>query len=295
MKLAHVVNPVRVLPASDLYVAQPITFETMRRARDFAAGAVDVTLLAAGFAEDAVVFPADFVHLPPLRRSVLDVAHFRLPRRLPLLQDILDAACAATDAEVLVYTNVDIGLQPHFYTAVQRLVEEAGHDVFVVNRRTISARYTSIAEIPLMWRASGQPHRGWDCFVFPRALQPRFRLGAVCVGATRVGLALLANLVAYGRAFRQFTDAHLTFHLGDARSWLNPAFADYDAHNTRELTGILAALERERGPFPRESIPGAFLWRKRKFGPLYEFWSRHVYLPGGVSLWANRLLRAVGR
>ena len=71
---------------------------------------------------------------------------------------------------------------------------------------------------------------------------------------------------------------------------LNKAYADYDRHNTQELLKILNALESERGAFSRHSIPGAFLFKKRSFGPIYEFWARNVYLPMGLSRFMNRFL-----
>jgi hypothetical protein len=49
---AHIINPVIVEPTSDLYVAQPVTFETMRIARDFATGQVAVKLLTTQYPED---------------------------------------------------------------------------------------------------------------------------------------------------------------------------------------------------------------------------------------------------
>lgn len=293
--LAHVINPVHVPATSDLHAAQPVTFESMRIAQRFAApraaAELAVDLYAAHYAEDAPAAPADFMPLPLLERSVLDVGRFQAQRKLPLLADILERLYAAAGAaDYLVYTNVDIALQPHFYLALARFIA-AGHDAFVINRRTISARHTQIADLPQMWAEVGAPHRGWDCFVFPRALLPRFKLGHVCIGATRVGLALLANMAAYGRSFHEFTDAHLTFHIGDERAWLNPRFADYDAHNTRALLAILAALEAEVGPFDRRSIPGSFLLRRRALGPLYDRWARSVYLPPALSRALNRLLR----
>ncbi len=290
MKIAHVINPVVVPQTSDLWAAQPITFESMRIARDFAVDVAAVDLYAIGFPEDTAVFPPDFKRLPPLTRSVLDIAQFQQARRLPLLVDILDALYAASEAEYFVYTNVDIGLQPHFYTAVVEMVAQE-HDAFVINRRTIPADFDQPAQLPQMWLQKGAPHRGWDCFIFPRALYPRFHLGLVCLGASRVGLALLSNLAGYGRCFHEYTDAYLTFHLGDERAWRNPAYADYDAFNTRELLQILAKIEADAGEFGRDTIPGSFLWRKRAFGPLYEVWSRHIYLPSGLSQFINGLLR----
>ena len=36
--IAHIIHPVMVKPPSDLIIAQPVTFETMRIAREFAEG-----------------------------------------------------------------------------------------------------------------------------------------------------------------------------------------------------------------------------------------------------------------
>ncbi|MEM7113299.1 MAG: hypothetical protein AAF614_12765 [Chloroflexota bacterium] len=287
-KLAHIINPVHVAKTSDLFVAQPVTFETMRQAQA-AATQVTVDLFAVCYPEDRPIVPDGFVHLPDLTKSVLDYGRFQHPRQLPLLKDILDSLCAATDADYLIYTNVDIGLQPHFYTAVSELIGQ-GYDAFAINRRTITDRYTTPDEIPLMWGEVGQPHRGWDCFVFPRASYPRYKLGHACIGATRIGLLLLANMQAFARQFHVFKDAHLTFHIGDERGWLNPKYADYDDHNTAELMQVLTALEQEQGAFTRDTIPGSFLMRKRTFGSFYEWWARSVYLPPRLSRLLNRVL-----
>lgn len=291
MKIAHLVNPVLVKPSSDLFIAQPITFESMRIAQQQAAGDVKVDLLAVGHPEDQPVMPEGFQALPSLTRSVLDVATFKKQRKLPFLGDIVSRLYDGSEADVLIYTNVDIGLQPEFYLAVQEFIDQ-GFDAFVINRRTIPSRYTTIDQLPQMWAEVGEAHRGWDCFIFPRDMVPKFRLGSVCVGATRVGLALLSNLVAHGRSFMEFKDDHLTFHIGDERRWKDPAFADYDAHNTRELMGVLSTLEMETGPFGRYTIPGSFLWRIHTFGWLYESWTRRAYLP---VRWSQRLDRLISK
>jgi hypothetical protein len=270
-------------------VAQPVTFESMRIAQRKAEGQVMVDLLAVGYVEDQPIMPKGFQILAPLSRSVMDVGSFQKQRKLPLLRDILDRLYENSDADFLIYTNVDIGLQPQFYLAVDAYIKE-GFDVFVINRRTISKRYERIEQLPEMWAEEGEAHRGWDCFIFPRSIFPRFELGDVCVGMPRVGLALLANMVAYGRRFAEFRNSRLTFHIGDDRRGKVPKLADYHEHNTRELMWVLSSLERQNGPFGRRSIPGSFIWRKRKFGPLYEFWSRNVYLPSKLSRFINRLL-----
>ena len=290
MRIAHIINPVAVQPDTDLYIAQPITFESMSIAQRQPIKELAVDILAVGYPEDQQIMPEGFDTLPPLTRSVLDIATFQRQRKLPLLADIMESLYEGCEADYCIYTNVDIGLQPDFYLSVSEIIEQ-GNDAFVINRRTISNRYTSVDELPQMWAEEGKPHRGWDCFVFARSLIPKFKLGTVCVGMPRVGLALLANLVAYGRRFAEFKESHLTFHIGDDRRGKVSELADYHEHNTCELMRILAALEQENGPFGRRTIPGSFLWRKRTFGPLYEFWSRNVYLPPKLSLFINRLLR----
>ena len=131
--IAHIVNPVIVDESSDLYIAQPVTFRTMEIARQRAKGTVDVELFTAQYAEDRALVPAGWTATPDLTRSVMDIVTFRHERKLPLLADILDRLYEATEAEYLIYTNVDIGLVPHFYIAVNAFIED-GADAFSIKR-----------------------------------------------------------------------------------------------------------------------------------------------------------------
>jgi len=283
MKLAHIVNPVRVATTSELSIVQPITFETMRRARRYALGEVDVALYVTHYLEDRALAPPHFLHTPDLERSVLDIGRFQQPRKLPLLKDILQRLYeAAADADYLIYTNVDIGVQPHFYVTVHHLIE-SGYDAFVVNRRTINRGYDQLSEIPLMYASVGRLHRGWDCFIFRRTVFPEYDLDNVCIGAPRCGLALLANLQVHADAFGEFKRLHLTFHLGDDRTWGSSSAADFAAHNTREVVALLRRLEQGHGRFGRRTPPGRFLFRRRYFGSLYERWVRWSHLPARRS------------
>lgn len=288
MKIAHIVNPVVVDKSSDLFIAQPITFETMRRAKKFAVPEISVELFSAQYPEDKSMVPVDFTQTPDLDRSVSDVAEFKARWKLPLFKDILDRLYDASNADYFIYTNVDIALRPEFYYAVGSFIQQ-GYDSFVINRRTISDDYSAVEELNRMVADPGQLHRGWDCFIYPRRYYPRFKLFDVCLGSSRAGLALLANLVAFSHQFKEFKDEYLTYHIGDSRSWIRKEVLDYHAHNTAELMRILSALETECGPFSRNSIPGSYLYRKRIFGLLYDAWSRHVYLPPGLSRFLNRI------
>lgn len=247
-KLAHIVNPVVVGPSSDLFFAQPITFETMKAARRSAAGEVEVELFTTQYAEDRAIVPDGFRTTPDLERSVQDVGQFELKRKLPLLKDILDRLYAAADAEYLIYSNVDIALMPYFYSAVSSWIDE-GLDALVINRRTISARYTACAQIPMMYAEVGRKHEGHDCFVFRREAYPRYALAQVCIGIPWVGRVLLWNLACHATKFQELTDEHLTFHVGSGneKTLLESEYADYRAYNRGEAAKAMAALESRGG------------------------------------------------
>ncbi len=251
-KIAHIINPFIVDKASDLFVAQPITFETMKIAQKFSRGQVDVTLFTAQYPEDRPLIPDGFHVTPDLERSVLDFGSFQKKRKLPLLKDILDRLYEATDAEYLIYTNVDIALMPHFYVAVNAFIEK-GYDGFVVNRRTIPPIYSSVAEIPWMYAEAGTKHLGFDCFVFKRNAYPEYKLSAVCLGIPWVNHVLLCNLICQSRNFFVFRKLHLTFHLGDSQVWLKEKYADYYAYNRDEAKKAHAALEEIYGPLEQVS------------------------------------------
>ena len=236
--IAHIVNPVIVGPESDLYIAQPVTFETMRAARHHATQ-IRVEQYTAQYAEDRALVPAGFRATPNLTRSVMDFGTFQHPRKLPLLRDIIDRLYEATEAEYLIYTNVDIALMPHFYTEVDGFIN-AGYDALSINRRTISGRFTSAKEIPEMYFAanSGKPHKGHDCFVFRRATYPKYDLGNVCIGINCVGQTLLHSMARYAKRFKTFRDEHLTFHIGNTQTWGDLKWTDYLDHNMLQMTNI---------------------------------------------------------
>jgi hypothetical protein len=241
--LAHIVNPFDAPASSDLKIAQPITFESMRVAKGMAEGHVAVRQLAAFYAEDEAACPSSLESTPVLERSILDVASLTEARKLPLLGDILDRLYAGSEgADHLVYTNVDIALMPSFYLTVSRLIDQ-GFDAFVINRRTITDRYSDVGDLPLMYAQTGEPHQGWDCFVFPREAYPDYRIGLVCLGAPWIGRVLLLNLVAFARSFREFKGLHSTFHLGNDRVWDDTRFADLGNFNRSQGAELMNWLE----------------------------------------------------
>jgi hypothetical protein len=250
LSLAHIIQPIVVDEYSDLVIAQPITFETMRAAANFAPDDVNVRLYAIQYQdEEHIALPDRFIRVPDLARSITDIKTFNKIRKLAMIKDILDAlAAAAGHADYLIYTNVDIGLQPYFYRSIARIIEQ-GIDAFVINRRTIPGRYHHIGQIPLMCAEVGESHPGYDCFVFRRDAYRQFKLGTICVGTAGIGRALLANLVAYSTKFREFKNMHLTFHIGDSMSWRREEYHDYFHENWNEYLALFKQIEAERGRF----------------------------------------------
>jgi hypothetical protein len=249
LKIAHIVHPVIVDNTSDLVIAQPITFETMRVARKFAEGAAKVKLYAAQYQdEERAALPRCFKRTANLKRSIIDIKTFKEKRKLALIKDILAALYESAKADYFIYTNVDIAVQPFFYRTVSKIIEQ-GYDAFVINRRTITGRYSTIHETPLMYGETGNSHPGYDCFVFKREVYPEFKLGDICIGTSWIGRALLINLCAYSGKFKEFKDLHLTFHIGDPRPWMRGEFSDYFRHNREELLRIFEQIEAERGKF----------------------------------------------
>jgi len=269
-RIAHIVNPYRTEAGSFDGFVQAVTFESMIRAAANVASTVEVVLLTAQSEGDHGIAPAEFTATHDLVRSATDIGEFSVKRPLPLLADILERL-HGVEADYYVYSNVDIGLTPQFYQVLSTLLER-GHDAIVINRRTISDGYESLDEIPLMCSEVGERHPGWDLFAYSARIGPLVSVRRVLVGASHVGLALIANLVALAAKFIELRDVHLTFHLGDERSWRSPTLDDYADWNKAEASRVVRMLVDEYGEFSDGSPPGRFLNRKRIITIAYE-WS----------------------
>lgn len=232
MKLAHIINPVRVDSTHELHTAQAITFESIRVAKEFSANATQVELFTVCYQEDEEIIPKIFTRLPVLEKSVLDVGVFSMTRKYPLLKDVLNALYQHSQADFLVFTNMDISLMPQFYTAVAKIISAENCDALLINRRGISKAYKKVEELPLMYSDYGKPHPGFDCFIFNRALYPQFILENICLGVSFSEVALVHNLIAFANKLILVDDLHLTFHLGtEVMPPLNP---EYYKHNRSE-------------------------------------------------------------
>jgi hypothetical protein len=226
--LAHLINPVPASARADLVMTQQLTFASMRRARIRAAGAPEVTLWATGFVDDPAA-PEGFMETPRLEGSVLDRGAFTTKLRLPLLGDLLERL-HRIDADILVFTNVDIAVHPDFYLRVSEILSR-GLDAVSINRRTVEWQRTEPPGLDWLAVQPGAPHAGHDCFVFRRGLLENVDFNNVCVGFPPVGAVLVAALSTATPRFRILEHERLTFHLNEDRPWRNPSFQEYWSHN----------------------------------------------------------------
>lgn len=256
-RVAHIINPFVADPSSDLYTAQPITFESMLQARQHVKGIMEVELLAAHFEEDTSVVPSGFQKAKALDRSVLSRHTFQKPVRLPLISDILQRLYEGSDADYLIYSNVDIGLYPGFYTRVNELIHE-GYDAFIINRRRLEARYAEPSQLPDIYRDEGRRHPGFDCFVFHRSLFPKLKLEGICIGVPFIEIAFSQNLFALAKRFTLIENEQLTFHIG-MEIFKKRAPNEYVAYNQTQFWNLVpqlfADMDLKKFPYARHIWP----------------------------------------
>lgn len=240
MKIGHIINPVNIGESSDLHLAQPVTFKSMSIAKDSSKFHDDIIQYVVGYEEDSVIFPENFKHLPLLTKSIMDYGTFEKTRKLPLIKDILYSLSHETDLDYIIYTNVDIAIMPYFYDYIFDKIKN-GSDSLIINRRVIKES----ENLNFMYAEVGDPHPGYDCFVFKKDLLTNFSLGNVCIGANWIGRSMISNLLVHSKKLEIITDAHLTFHIGEDGAWLIENFSEFDHHNKAEVYSIINKLIKQ--------------------------------------------------
>lgn len=235
-KFAHIINPYLVKEGTDAHNSQAITFESMRLAQIFSGSMVKVDLFTTQYPEDHPVIPPYFTKLPDLKRCVLDIKPLNPKKKLPLIKDILDQLYQSTDAEYLIYTNVDIVLMPQFYSVVNRYIDQ-GHDALIINRRRVPMKYNKTGDLPMIFSDLGRPHPGFDTFVFHRDIYPKFIMGDICVGINFIGVTLAHNIFCFSRNYKLIDDKHLTIHIG--LEVMPNRESEYLLHNRNEFNQLM--------------------------------------------------------
>lgn len=211
--ILHIINPVKVSETSDLFFAQPITFESLKNAKKYAKFSESITLATTQFEEDKTIIPEGFLQLSNLQRSILDLNSKFKGKKLPLIVDILNKSKEFVLCDYIVYTNMDIGVLPQFYDVLYSYISQ-GHDAVVVNRRRVSSKFKNVEDLPLIYSELGDSHPGFDCFLFKKELLEKFIFEDICIGIPFLEVSFLHNLFSFAEKPQFVPDIHLTFHLG---------------------------------------------------------------------------------
>lgn len=269
-RVAHIINPFTATASSDLFVAQPITFQSMKNAREKAKGMIHVELLSSQFEEDSQMVPSGFKQTPHLIRSVQSQQAFFPAIKLPFLADILERLYGESDADYLIYSNVDIGLYPDFYIRVNELINK-GYDAFIINRRRLQTKYTEPAHLSAIYRDTGRSHPGFDCFVFHRRLFPTFKLDGICIGVPFIEIAFSQNLFALSERFTLIENECLTFHIG-MEIFKKRAPKAYFSYNQQQFWSLVPKL------FPHIDLR-KFPYAERPWLIRFVKWGLHPCIP----------------
>lgn len=255
--IAHIINPFIADKNSDLYLAQPITFESMRRAKAKANGIVRVELLSAQFSHDLEVVPSDFKKTRHLERSVLDLQQFEQELKLPFIEDILERLYTESDAEYLIYTNVDIGLYEDFYLQVNYFIN-SGLDAFIINRRRLKQIYIEKSQLDEIYEDTGKSHPGFDCFVFHRSLYTKLKLEGICIGVPFIEISFSQNLFALSSNFKLFDKEYITFHIGE-EIFKKRASKEYFKYNQKQfwkmIERLMPEMDAKKIPYAHHILP----------------------------------------
>jgi hypothetical protein len=113
-----------------------------------------------------------------------------------------------------------------------------------------------------MWSEPGTDHNGYDCFVFKREAYSKFIMGDNCMGIPWSETSLAVNMVAFTRNCTVLKHPHMTFHIGDSRTWIQQE--DYRKFNTEAFAKVLTTLLKNGHNIIRHEIV-AWLLKKMQF------------------------------
>ena len=247
MKIAHIVNVTEIddsKKSSYLHVAQPLTLQSMIIAKKTASGIVDIDLLAIKHQQEDVTIPGEFRFAPDIEKyawEYIPALQNLIPHKpLPRMVDIISGLYNSSDAEYLIYTNLDIGLYTHFYIKVKEMLQ-MGYDALCINRLDLPKEHNGIKldvnTIELIKKAGGRKHPGIDCFVFKREIVPKLDLNNVYVGFPPVGQVLKTQIESNSSNFYWVKDHPLTFHIGFDKPWAK-SNSPYFQENYNQAQGL---------------------------------------------------------
>jgi hypothetical protein len=278
VKIFHIINPYQTKPDSEDESIQKRTLDSIDLARNYIKELVPVNILAKVDIEEVDYFNSKFdntdIYICPLNKLSKDLdINFKVPRRLPLLNDLITLPetliSTIDDNDYLIFTNMDICIQPYFYAEVSQMIKR-GFSCFVINRRTVDKSLLN-QSLANSFTSDGDKHIGHDCFILPAKLLKKFKLKEHILGIGFVFRPFLLNCIIHSESFHEFEDLYMTYHYGDDMTWKNDKYSDYLDHNKQMMIDVFTEnlefiknLPKEKQKWIEKFFPFDFL-------PKYEF------------------------
>jgi hypothetical protein len=254
MRITHLISPFSCPSASEAAWIQQMSIDSILAASETCAVA-QITLASTCLNDEEQSAPAFGKRLSSMTRSSRDLGFSEISPR-PLLSDLISKFSEAS-ADAYIYTNMDIGLMPQFYSYVVQQLGK-GHDALVINRRRLNHKHSQSSSLAELQSDLGRSHPGFDCFVFKAELLPKLVLGDLILGVPFVEVSLAHNLFALASKPLYVPDAHLTFHVGG--DVLPKPNAEAKVHNrniyNRQIKPqLLPHFDLKKFPYGRHAFP----------------------------------------
>lgn len=209
LKILHLINPYTVRD-DHAKALMELTFESLAIALQNCPDELDIRILGVTDKREAIDLPNFIQQQPSALQTLKDIYPGQISLAFPLMQDLLNVALSQ-EFDYLIYSNMDIILQPSFYRYLATQLPE--HDALVINRRRLADR-KPLAELAQLQSELGWSHPGFDCFVLERTLVDQFDFGQICIGIPFIESAFTHQIAAFANKPKFVLDAHLTLHVG---------------------------------------------------------------------------------
>ena len=228
MKFAHLINPFKCAEdnSSYLYYAQPITFKSMYNAQlEALKVGIDIKLYTVNYPEDDEIIPEYFIKLPHLKKSTMsEFPKIARNRKLPIIQEMFNSILQNSDADYIIFTNSDIGVQKNFYKKVNEFIHKDNLKSFIINRRDNIPKFKdkkrlTDKNLDIIYKEIGQTHPGKDCFIMHRKILEKINMNLMFTGYPPWGFKLHSCMKKIDKKTHLYTNKYLTFHLGNDSVW----------------------------------------------------------------------------
>jgi hypothetical protein len=214
IKIAHILNPVKIADDSDFYKIQQKTLISIIQAKKYIQHKCVIDLMYVDFEGDCMDIQDEFLYIGSLCRSVESVNPNLTCRKLPVFQDLLNKAKPYLKGyDVIIYSNMDIILLPFFYEYILEQYQ-LGHDAVVINRRRVPFQLLRDQSLVNTYSTLGRSHPGFDCFAFSYELLNQFDFHEICLGIPFFEVSFVHQIAAHSKNPKWSLDLHLTVHLG---------------------------------------------------------------------------------